>query len=201
MDEVVVDDLRELAPIDAVDVADSAAVLPGAAHAHFVAPRRQILEAVDAVDCLIRRLTDISPVLVRFDCCAADGFDPVAVPARQKCLRTCRIRKRQLHPFRHAADDTVGGLKHDACTAHAAAVVAVIEAVRQCHGQFNPPAIVSLHLMRRPRLRKLVVERLIGIAVRKVRDDRLIVRAEADVDLHILVILDGILVDANIADL
>ena len=52
--------------------------------------------------------------------------------------------------------------------------------------------------MRRPGFRELIVELLIGIAVRKIRDDCLIVRAETDIDLHVLVVAGGVLVDSDI---
>ena len=58
MHEVVIDDLRQLRPIDAIDISDGIAVFVDAAHTHLITPRRKALKTVDAIDRPIGCLVD-----------------------------------------------------------------------------------------------------------------------------------------------
>ena len=200
VDEIVIDNLRELRPIDTIDIAHRGVVLCRAAHTHRVLSWRQILKTVDTIDCLVRRLAD-APAVVVINRRPCEGFHPRSAAPHQKSIRPCHIAERQPHPFRITPDDAALRLERYTRPAHAAAGIAVVESIRQRNGQLEPCALIPLNLVRRPSVRELIVELLIRIAVCKIRDDCLIVRAETDIDLHVLVVAGGVLVDADISDL
>ena len=197
VNEIIVNDLRQLAPIDAIDMAHRGAALCRAAHTHLIPSWRQIFKTVDAIDCLVRCIDNI-PVIFAAYRRTRQGFCPGTIFSRQESIRSCRITKGQPHPLRITPDDAALRLERYTRPAHAAAVVAVVESIRQRNSQLKPCALIPLNLVRRPSVRELIVELLIGIAVRKIRDDCLIVRAETDIDLHVLVVASGVLVDADI---
>ena len=58
MHKIIVDDLRQLRPIDAIDISDGIAVFVDAAHTHLITPRRKALKTVDAIDRPIGCLVD-----------------------------------------------------------------------------------------------------------------------------------------------
>ena len=149
MHEVVIDDLRQLRQIDAIDISDGIAVFVDAAHTHLITPRRKPLKTVDAIDRPIGCLAD-APGVISAERCSIQGSHPCAIFAGQKCIRARRVAERQCHPCFCTANNTAFRCKCYTRRIHAALIIAVIEAVGERDSELNARAEIALYFMRCP---------------------------------------------------